>query len=211
MLTMSNDLVTRNAATNGPAASGGGIDNSGKLTLTDSVLSYNVARGVGGGLQNEEQAAPPFVVVVRRTKVIYNTVTSPAGPATGGGIYNAGVMSLTDSSVRKNNADAQTGRAVGAGIYNADSLSLSGTSITNNLVRDQGGEAEGGGLYVDEGSKRTALDGSTITYNTAAGPHAHGGGIFFAGGAPVRLTNSVVARNVPDNCFPPGSVVGCHG
>ena len=87
---MSNDTVSDNTATAGPQASGGGIDNSGLLTLDSSSVTGNVATGVGGGLRNEEQADDSFVFVVTTTLVKGNTVTSPAGPATGGGVYNAG-------------------------------------------------------------------------------------------------------------------------
>lgn len=205
---MDTDTISHNTATAGFAASGGGIDNSGnsaKLTLTDSVVSDNVARGTGGGLANAGTA----VFVIRSTKIVHNTVTSPEGPAVGGGIDNAARMSLADSTVRENEARAPIGRAVGAGIYNVDSLTVTGTSITGNLVDGRTGEAEGGGLYVDEDAKKTALASSTVTGNRAAGAHPHGAGIFFAGGAPVKLVKTVVASNTPEDCYPPGSITGC--
>jgi hypothetical protein len=210
LLNMSDDIVARNAATAGPQASGGGIDNSGHLTLTHSVVRDNVARGVGGGIRNEEQQDPRFSVDVRSTRVIRNTVTSSRGPATGGGIFNAGALTLTASTVQGNRARTATGRAVGAGIYNASSLGVSQTLITGNVVSDPGGEAEGGGLYVDEGSKRSALARTRIIGNTATGAHPHGGGIFFAGGSPVRLTGGSVQGNRPEDCYPLGAVAGCH-
>jgi hypothetical protein len=208
-LNMTGDRVVRNTATAGPQASGGGIDNSGRLMLARSVVSGNVARGVGGGLRNEEQAAPPFAFIVRSTTVINNTVTSSKGPATGGGIYNAGDMSLSSTVVRQNKASTQTGRAIGAGVYNGHSLSLSTTSIVANVVTDPGGAAEGGGLYVDDGSTKTALEASSLKGNRATGGQPHGGGIFFAGGTPVTLISSMVAANKPENCYPPNSVIGC--
>lgn len=69
---MSNDTISRNTAAGGFAACGGGVDNSGnsaKLTLTDSVVSDNVARGTGGGLANAGAA----VFVIRSTEVTRNT------------------------------------------------------------------------------------------------------------------------------------------
>ncbi len=208
-LNMSDDIVVRNAATAGPQASGGGIDNTGKLTLVGSLVKDNVARGVGGGIRNEEQQDPQFSVLVRSTKVVHNTVTSSRGPATGGGIFNAGALTIAGSTVRDNIARASTGRAVGAGIYNAHDLTVTQTLITGNVVSDRGGEAEGGGLYVDEGSKRSALTRARVIGNIAIGAQSHGGGIFFAGGAPVRLISSTVQGNRPENCYPRGTVVGC--
>ena len=210
LLNMNDDLVMRNTATAGPQASGGGIDNTGKLTLTGSVVKDNLARGVGGGIRNEEQQDPRFFVVVRSTKVLHNTVTSSRGPATGGGIFNAGALTITGSMVQDNRARAATGRAVGAGVYNARSLTVTQTLISGNVVSDAGGEAEGAGLYVDEGSKRSALVRTRIIGNVATGAHPHGGGIFFAGGAPVRLTGGSVGRNRPENCYPLRAVAGCH-
>lgn len=207
-MAMSDDTISHNTADAGFAAGGGGIDNSGsaaKLTLTDSVVSHNVARGTGGGIDNDGTA----VSEIRATKVIDNTVTSPRGPAVGGGIYNGARMSLADSTVRHNQARTQSGRAVAAGIYNLGVLSVTHTGITGNVVDSQGGEAEGGGLYVDEGSHKTRLENSTVTNNRALGAHPHGAGIFFAGGAPVVLANSVVATNVPENCYPAATVGGC--
>ena len=37
---------------------------------------------------------------------------------------------------------------------------------------------------------------------------AQGGGIFAASGSPVTLKFTVIARNIPDYCFPLGSVLG---
>lgn len=211
LLNLSHDTISGNTATGGPQASGGGIDSSGKTTITNSVVKDNVARGVGGGLRDEGQEFRQFTFTVIRTTVIHNTVTSSKGPATGGGIYNAGGMSLFSTVVRQNMATTQTGRAVGAGIYNDRSLTLTTTSITANVVKDPGGAAVGGGLYVDEDSKKTALQTTTITGNRAVGAQARGGGILFAGGAPVTLRASSVRANRPGNCYPSGSVAGCTG
>ncbi len=143
------------------------------------------------------------------TTITGNTVTSAKGPATGGGIFNAGEMSVDASFVTENRAHTQTGRAVAAGIYNGGRLNLMYVAIKANVVRDPGGEAEGGGLYVDEGSKQTRVGHSEITGNSAIGAHRHGGGILFAGGQPLKLNQTVVAGNRPDQCHPTGAVRGC--
>ena len=210
-INMSSDIISGNTATNGPLASGGGIESSGTLTMTRCIVEDNVATGVGGGIKNEAQADPRFVFTVRSSAIVHNTVTSPTGPATGGAVYNEGEISLSGSTVLGNEANAPVGRAVGAGIYNDGSLSVTSTSVGVNTVIDRSGKAEGGGLYVDEGSKRTALDTSTIGGNRAKGANPNGGGIFFAGGAKVVLMNSVITRNAPQNCYPTGSVPGCRG
>ena len=208
-ITMTNDLLTGNSATNGPLASGGGIESSGAVTMVRCVVQGNQASGVGGGIKNEDQADPQFVFTVRSSTIVRNTVTSPTGPATGGAIFNEGQLSLAGSSVLGNRAIAQSGRAVGAGIYNAGSLSVTGSSVSVNTVRDKSGAAEGGGVYVDVGSTKTALSSATVAGNLAIGATPDGGGVFYAGGAKVSLTNSEVTGNRPQNCYPAGSVDGC--
>ena len=46
---------------------------------------------------------------------------------------------------------------------------------------------------------------SLVTGNTAS----QGGGIYAVTGSPVTLKLTLVFRNVPDNCFPAGSIPGC--
>jgi hypothetical protein len=55
-----------------------------------------------------------------------------------------------------------------------------------------------------------AAANSTISFNIARG----GGGIYQAidgDGNGVVLTSSAVLRNIPDNCAPPGTIMGCNG
>ena len=65
----------------------------------------------------------------------------------------------------------------------------------------------GGGIY---SAGAMAAAHSTISGNTARG----GGGIYQAiQGADydVTLTSSAVLYNKPDNCEPPGTIMGCQG
>jgi hypothetical protein len=48
-----------------------------------------------------------------------------------------------------------------------------------------------------------------VTRNSAHGATAVGGGIFIGGSPTVGLHETKVTRNTPDNCFPPGGIVGC--
>jgi hypothetical protein len=52
---------------------------------------------------------------------------------------------------------------------------------------------------------------TTISRNSARGG---GGGIYQAiegDGYGVTLTRSAVLHNIPDNCEPPGTIMGCNG
>jgi hypothetical protein len=42
-------------------------------------------------------------------------------------------------------------------------------------------------------------------------PAGEGGGIFASAGSPVTLKLSPIASNIPDNCYPPGTIPGCNG
>src|SRR6266540_2916291 len=95
---------------------GGGIDNSGVLTLRDTRVSDNVAGAApggtsidsnasGGGIDNHQQGT----LAVRRSFVTGNrvTVAPPNGAfSDGGGIASGGVLSMVDSVVSGNSSDA---------------------------------------------------------------------------------------------------------
>jgi hypothetical protein len=102
-----------------PRSSGGGINNSGTLTLTNSTVSGNWA------------PIPcihfdPFVggCVIR------------AGTASGGGIYNSGALIISNSIISRNHAGSYcTGScsAIGGGIYNRGALMMiKNSTLTGN-------------------------------------------------------------------------------
>jgi hypothetical protein len=181
-------LISGNAANGGPMAGAGGISNGGTATITASVVAGNTAPG-----------------------------------AAGGGILNHGVMTLTASKVTGNSAPADSAgdQGMGGGIANINLgqvapgavnggiLTITFSQISGNTASGQGGgiieatitssgPAPGGALTIKF---------SQITRNKAAA----GGGIFAVPGSPVTLKVTVVAKNIPDNCAPPGAVPGCKG
>jgi hypothetical protein len=107
---------------------GGGIANTGPLTISNTTISGNTASfkgvGNGGGIFN---AAPPSTLTIRNSTFSGNLVGSPAGQ--GGGIY------MSTGRVELENTILKAG-AAGANIFNQ-----SGTVISNgyNLSSDDGG------------------------------------------------------------------------
>ncbi len=91
-------------------------------------------------------------------------------------------------------------------------LTLNGTLVTHNTASGSGGGIADVG--VDANFMPTlpagalALNLSAVTANNAG---SDGGGIFSTPGSPVSLKLTVVARNTPDNCVPPGTIAGCVG
>jgi hypothetical protein len=207
------DHLTITNGSAGAAGNGGGIDNSGTLTLNQSAVSNSAAGGFGAGIYNSG------AVTLDQTTVSGNT-----GSVFGGGIYNNGAMTLTDTVVSKNSAQSGGGiftgfgfspvtfidsnindnaatLGSGGGVFNIlDSDTLQNTTVSGNTAA-----LEAGGINDNAGT--TTIDNSIVTHNTAG---SGGGGVFAFSGT-VPLTNSTVSGNTPDNCEPPGAVTGCTG
>lgn len=97
----------------------------------------------------------------------------------GGGIYNAGTLALTNSIVSDNTADS------GGGIYNyKGTLTLNNTTISNNTAGTRGG-----GLQLRLGD--ATLTGNTIASNTAQ----YGGGLFLEEVNEITFSENMVVSN----------------
>jgi hypothetical protein len=123
----------------------------------------------------------------------------------GGGIYDQGQdefsLQFTDDKITGNHASAD-----GGGIYNL-TQPIGLLNLAHTMVSDNDAGRLGGGIY--NGGPLAAAD-TTISRNTAHG----GGGIYQAAdgdGSGVSLTSSAVLHNIPDNCEPPGTIMGCNG
>jgi hypothetical protein len=175
---------------------GGGILNSrGSLTIDNVTLRGNTADN-GAGLSNDSGS-----VLVSDTIVENNTTR--AGGGGGGGVYNDGTLATENSIVRLNHANTN-----GGGIYTGQGgrTHTFRTTISGNTA---GGTAAGtgGGLY-NAADGRLILERTLVERNSAA----NGGGVFNAGiTSDISLINSVIRNNTPNNCAPPGSVIGCTG
>jgi hypothetical protein len=135
-------------------------------------------------------------------------VNTASPPSTGGGIHNAGTLTLNNSTVSGNSAAAPaTGLipyAYGGGIYNGSTLTLSYSVVTGNDATSSS-VAYGGGVF----NKSTAtISNSTISANSASVdadtfnfPIVGGGGLAscsFArceGAASAALTYSTISGN----------------
>ncbi|NIM17582.1 MAG: hypothetical protein GTO45_36675 [Candidatus Aminicenantes bacterium] len=183
---------------------GGGIYNSGILSLTNCSI-YNNTAGMG----------------YDGYFYLYY-VSCPGGGGSGGGIYNSGTLTLTDCIIT-NNIAGQSGGGIdvcgytltgghGGGIYNSDTgtLRLTNCTISNNKsgrgfdggddhdVNNNGGY--GGGI-ANDGTQE--LIDCTITFNSsgtggfgtysggAEGRSGHGGGIY----------NGEIANSTLENCI----------
>jgi len=151
---------------------GGGIENIGTLTLTNSTVSGNNARVDGGGIFNEG------------TLTLTNSTVSSNSAPDGGGICNFlnSTLTLIDSTVSGNNASIN---GDGGGISNYGTLTLTNSTVSGNSAPD------GGGIFNDFNGILT-LTNSTVSANSSSNS-GYGGGIFNFG--TLTLANSIVAGN----------------
>jgi len=146
--------------------------------------------------------------------------TGNGDPAYGGGIYNAGNLTLNYCTVSGNQAIAGNGGtasgnaggiAYGGGIFSSGTLTLNqstvddngalGGSGANSLAPYSQNAAYGGGIY---SIGTTNINSSTISNNTAQGGasassnggSAVGGGVAQYTSGTLKLTNSTIANNL---------------
>jgi hypothetical protein len=159
-LTLAHLTVTHGRAP--VSGNGGGILNSGTLTVSNSTLSANSAVGGehGGGIYN---ASGELTVT--------ESILSDNTGGVGGALFNAsGTLTVTDSTLSGNSATGIDG----GGIYvSAGTATVAGSTLDNNYaVDDGGGVANNGGAV-------TVTD-STLSDNFAMG--YYGGGVYTANG-----------------------------
>jgi fibronectin-binding autotransporter adhesin len=214
----------------GANASAGGIDDDGSILLANSTVTNNRVKSIitSASATTSNAAAAGGAMEIDGAATIQNTIltdnsvtsTSPAATENGGASPVGGALAtftnqpvtLTNSIISGNSliATSATGQVnvSGGGISNCSSaVTLTNTAVNNNtgVANGPSGTAQGGGIWnVDCGGGPPVLTliNSAVTHNklTAnSGVTVQGGGIFTD--SPVSLTNSVIARNSPDQCF----------
>jgi hypothetical protein len=168
-LTLTNSSVSGN--------SDGGILNAGTLTLTNSTASNNTGSGIynDGTLMLTNSSVSGNTADIAQGGGVDNSGTltltnSTASNNTGSGIYNDGTVTLTNSSVSGNTH---------GGIFNTGTLTLTNSTVPGNTLNG----------IINAGTGTLTLTNSSVT-NNAAGA---GGGIFNTG--TLTLTNSTVSGN----------------
>jgi CSLREA domain-containing protein len=161
-------------AATGAGSGGGGVLNSGTLSMSGCTVSFNFTSSPpdavtptanGGGIRNEG-------VLTLTGCAVNNNATGGGGTnfvnrngGDGGGIYNAGELTLTDCAVNSN----RTGSGIqtplgggsggnGGGIYNASTMRMTAGTVSGNVtgngadamqgvVNLAGKGGSGGGVY----------------------------------------------------------------
>jgi predicted outer membrane repeat protein len=185
-------------------------DSNTGLELSNDVITNNSvtvsALGHSGGNAAGDSGAGEWGGTVTNTRVTGNRVStsSVAGDAdadAGASEFNG---SITNSLVSDNHVQAYSphGTAIdrGGGLVGGR-ITLRNTTVSGNTANANGrsGFARGGGIF---GDAPLVLVDSSVTGNALSGNSAitlQGGGIYAT--ASVSLTNSVIADNIPDQCF----------
>ena len=148
---------------------------SGTVTFSDLTIQGGLLGGGqhGAGVAIESGAS----LTLDTVNVTGNQANG--GSNQGGGIYNAGTLTITDSSISNNATGSHGGGLYNEGTANISQSLLAGNTATNNA----------GGIY-HTGASTLDLTNVTISGNTSTG---NGGGIYSE--ANVTGTNITVTNN----------------
>lgn len=170
----------------GSSPTGGGIANSGSLTVSNSAISDNLAMSEGGGIYNDPGTLAVYDcsfsgnLAMREGGGIFNqaglvmlsnsTFSGNAAWSEGGGVFNStGILAASDSTFFGNRASRQ-----GGGILNSSGalLALTNSIVAGNLTRnDTGDDCDGCGT---PGSNLISSPGNVV--NPLLGSLAGNGG-----------------------------------
>lgn len=199
---------------------GCGLDNDGTLTLDDVTLDHNVVSQTGGTNAFAEGAAivnsASGVLTILKSTISANTASatgaSSQNGASGGGIYNHGMVTLDRSTVRDNQVTGvATGlassnvNANGAGVTNFGTLRVLRSTISGNTASGSGSvsftSVRGGAIAnANSASVNVVIDRSTISGNSSvasgAGTLAATAGGFDVRGASFAVKSSTITGNV---------------
>ena len=190
ILSLGNTVISSNTTTSA-INGGGGIYNEGILSLDNVTLdTNNASAGIGGGIYNGSASS---TISITNSTINNNTALN-----SGGGIYiNAGTITITDSAISNNNVETQHG----GGVYNGGgNLTINSSTINNNQ------SYRGNGIHNGTAGLSTlTITSSTISNNSTPSNYprsggtpstsGEGGGLYLAGSSAVTISNSTIASN----------------
>ena len=172
------------------AGNGGGIFNSGVLTVSDCVISDNHSTVGGGGISNQQDG-----ILTMTNSTISHNFSYEAG----GGISNVGKLTMTNCTINQNKTRTDGGENVvigfleenglGGGIINAGDMLVTRSTINNNSSNF------GGGIFNGSPHSLTIVN-STISQNNAM---TDGGGCYNWWGITSLYNTSIVFNDADTN------------
>ena len=204
-------------------AATGDLDIHGNLAITGAGAAMTIITGNGGVTGDRVFFVHPGRVVTIIGVTMQNG--NPGSGTTGGGIVNAGTLTVSNSTLMGNTAgnggvihngngrtltlinSTVTGNNATGGygaIYNEGTLILTNSTISGNSAT-----GDGGGIFSEVGT--LTLTNSTVSGNSATGG---GGGIVVAYGGTADLNNVTITNNTADSDddgFGNGGGIVCWG
>ena len=173
---------------------GAGIGNGLLLQVHGSHIAYNVAADIGGGIGND--GGTNFGI---GQATIVDTVIEHNQAGRGGGIGQAGVLTLTNSVLQKNTATVR-----GGGISIGNGLTvLSNSQILSNVA------PSGGGIFNTSETQYGQLLPSVSTFSKLTIRDNSNGGLVFVTGT-ATILSSTLTGNAP-NCSVSGGAFTSQG
>jgi hypothetical protein len=159
--------LTGVAVTSNTAGNGGGIYNTGALTFLDSTISGNTAAN-GGGIDNNSGT-----LQLTESTLSGNAVVSSGGAGLGGGLYVAGgTVTVVNTTISGNSASG-TPKANGGGIDAAGTatVTLANSIVSGNSANGTGSNTNGTSISTSSGGN---VIGGTVTLSSLGlyGPNA---------------------------------------
>lgn len=208
-------LIQGSTIQSNQATYGAGLENSGMVTVTDSLLHDNRAENVGGGLWNLNGRVTMTRTTISANRALeggginsygdhvelfnVNILNNQATGSDGGGIYHSGgTFFVTNATISGN-----TAKRDGGGIHqnSGDNLVLHNVTVSRNQA-----ERFGGGFH--HAARFAILTNVTLGNNTApAGNALYESADGSAGPGVLQLTNTLIfgsANNCDGNLFQSG-------
>jgi hypothetical protein len=194
-VTIQHVTITGGNQTGYASGGGGGVRNSGDLTLSHCIVTGNYGEPKGGGVANDSGAV---LEIFRCTITGNDTYHAGETGLGGGGVYSAGTLTMTDSTVSGNTADDGSSKEDrGGGLYNHDGvMTLERVTISGNSATGYGG---GVNSNLSSGASSTMIN-VTIYGNTADG----GGALALSGGptgGTTTINNGTIVGNTATTMY----------
>lgn len=173
---------------------------SGTISLTSTIFITvdTTIDGTGQDVAISGNNAVRMFRVISGDRLILNRLAlvdgSSSGYPGGGGVYNQGMLTISNSTFSGNLAD----RGCGGAIFNDwnSTLTISNSLFSDNTVTYTREFYRGGGVICNLGGGTVAITNSTFSGNSSTG-EAGGGSIFNDG--TLSVNNSVFSENIAEN------------
>ncbi|MCX6024408.1 MAG: hypothetical protein NTZ05_22300, partial [Chloroflexi bacterium] len=164
-------------------ATGGGINSSGTLTVTNSTITSNfvTSPGSGGGIQ----------ATAGTLTVTNSTISGNSSAFAGGGISSAVTTTVINSTISNNTSTNSSG----GGIASSGTLTVINSTFAGNIAATSVVGSGGGGIFISGGTATVVQ--STIAGNATNAPNG-GGGIL--NNSTLSLKSTLLDTNFPVNC-----------